>query len=219
MGRRLEGAIQARPTHPGLRAAYAFFLAEYRRFDEAVSQASRAVALDPMHQAYHNNLGMIATGAGRYELAIEALERSLELSPHQPWAAVNLAEAYHRNGMDGEALGAMLRWASEADNPLASEDLAPVLRRGFEEGGFAGGSRALVNELAARSGDPCTALAVLGAILYADAEQPDPMFRCLDEAIAQRGYQDLFLGWRRAWDPYRDDPRFTALLRRMNLAE
>jgi TolB-like protein/Flp pilus assembly protein TadD len=219
VGRRFESAIQARPNHPGLRATYAFFLAEYRRFDEAVSQASRAVALDPMHQAYHHHLGVFATGAGRYELAIEALERSLELSPHQPWGAADLAEAYHRNGMDGEALGAMLRWASEADNPLASEDLARVLRGGFEEGGWAGASRALVNELAARSGDPCTAMAGSGAVMYANADEPDPMFRCLDEAISQRGYQDLYLGWRRAWDPYRDDPRFIALLRRMNLAE
>jgi hypothetical protein len=45
------------------------------------------------------------------------------------------------------------------------------------------------------------------------------MFLCLEEALTQRGMIFLDLRTDPSWDPYRDDPRFTALLRRMNLAE
>jgi TolB-like protein/class 3 adenylate cyclase/Flp pilus assembly protein TadD len=216
---RLERAIEANPNWPFLRAQYAALLSEYRRFDEALEQASLAVPLDPLHQGVHRALGEASVAAGRYEQAIHAFERSLELAPRHPWTALDLAEAYHRNGMDREALDSMLRWASEADNPLAGDDLAHTLRSGFEEGGLAGATRALVTELAARSGETCTPNAAVGAILYANAAESDLMFQCLDEAIVQRGYTALRLGSRRSWDPYRDDPRFTALLERMNLAD
>jgi hypothetical protein len=45
------------------------------------------------------------------------------------------------------------------------------------------------------------------------------MYRCLDEALAERGHLWLHLTVHPSWDPYRDDPRFTALLRRMGLEE
>ncbi len=43
------------------------------------------------------------------------------------------------------------------------------------------------------------------------------MFRCLEKAI-DRG-DVAFLKADPVYDPYRDDPRFAVLLRRMNLAE
>ncbi len=47
--------------------------------------------------------------------------------------------------------------------------------------------------------------------------EADAMFECLQKAIDRRD-----LVWLEAdpvYDPYREDPRFAALLRRMNLAE
>ncbi len=218
-GSRLERALESHPNWPFLRGTYSYWLREFRRFDEALEQARLAVPLDPLHQGVHREVGFAAKAAGRYEEAIRAFERALELAPHHPSGAVDLADAYHRVGRDRDALDAMLRWAAEADHPQAGEDLAPVLRSGFEEDGWPGANRALVNELAARSSATCTPLAAVGAILYARAAEQNLMFECLDAAIAQRGNWALDLGSRRDWDPYRDDPRFTALLERMNLAE
>ncbi len=45
------------------------------------------------------------------------------------------------------------------------------------------------------------------------------MYACIEEALAQRGVFGLNLKLSPDWDPYRDAPRFTALLRRMGLEE
>jgi hypothetical protein len=41
------------------------------------------------------------------------------------------------------------------------------------------------------------------------------MYECIDVALAERRALGLYLKAHPNWDPYRDDPRFTALLRRM----
>ena len=49
--------------------------------------------------------------------------------------------------------------------------------------------------------------------------EADQMYECIVETLAQRRYFGLYLKVHPDWDPYRDAPRFTALLRRMGLEE
>jgi hypothetical protein len=67
------------------------------------------------------------------------------------------------------------------------------------------------------TGSPCSDDAWLVADSLAFLGEVGAMFDCLGKAI-DRG-DVVFLRADPVYDPYRSDPRFVALLRRMNLAE
>jgi hypothetical protein len=69
-----------------------------------------------------------------------------------------------------------------------------------------------------RSGSACTADPDQAALLLAVIGDSDRMFDCLDQAIRVQRAPYIVKVWP-AFDPYRSDPRFIALLRRMGLEE
>jgi hypothetical protein len=93
------------------------------------------------------------------------------------------------------------------------------MRQGFEAGGFRGAMRARHEWLVARSRAPCSDDTSLlwGGDPLATLGEGDSVFECLEQAI-DRGNL-LYLRANPVYDPYRSDPRFAALLRRMNLGE
>ncbi len=122
-----------------------------------------------------------------------------------------LAMAYHQKGMEDAGLEAALRH-------LPAEFEAP-LRAGFGERGWSGWHLA-VTDVLAKMEIPCGGShPVEGARAYARAGQADAMYRCLDEEIAVFGDWRLGLKVDPDWDAYLTDPRFAALLRRVNLAD
>jgi len=69
-----------------------------------------------------------------------------------------------------------------------------------------------------RMGVGSLAAAYWAAVYYAAAGEVDAMFEALDGAYRQRETYLPFLRYEALFDPYRADPRFQALLQRMNLA-
>jgi hypothetical protein len=152
--------------------------------------------------------------AREYRDAAQELERAWGLVPHALQVRGPLTYAYHQSGRDEEALEAYLRGL-----PPELAEYEGALRRGFAVGGFQGMVRADVDWRVAQRGDPCIneegtdghgALGIIG--------KADKMFECLERLI-DGGDQAPFLKTFSLYDPYRSDPRFTALLRRMNLSE
>jgi tetratricopeptide (TPR) repeat protein len=219
---RYQIAIQASPSHASVRFCYGRLLLFQGWLDKAAVQFHKAFDLEPLSPLANDGLAYLHLAKGEYDEAIRVFRRILELDPGNWSATWELPLAHHLNGTDDEALSATLRWAS--DSSQAPPDLEPTLRRGFDEGGWAGMHRALAAERVARTGEPCPDLPppLLEAHTYARAGEPDPMFACLEKLV---GGSDLHpsgirnLRHHPVWAPYRDDPRFTALLERLNLVE
>ncbi len=78
--------------------------------------------------------------------------------------------------------------------------------------------RATMDYQISQSGRPCTNDPGFASGVFAIIGESDRMFECMGEGIRLKRPAFLAKVWP-AFEPYRDDPRFTALLRRMNLAD
>jgi serine/threonine-protein kinase len=80
--RELRRSIELNPRYDTARYWLALYLSYVRaRFDEAVDQAKRAVALDPLAPLPAAQLGLTLIGAARYDEALTVLHRAIELGP------------------------------------------------------------------------------------------------------------------------------------------
>ncbi len=107
---RLEEAIQLDPLYS---LAYASigeaYLRKYdatkdrRWIDRAVHNGTRALELNDNIASVHVTLGMILTGTGEYEKAIDSFERAIEIDPINSDAFRGIARAYEQIGEFDEA--------------------------------------------------------------------------------------------------------------------
>ena len=83
---------------------YAFFLAQQGRFQEAVTEAGAAVALDPLSVGVNAMFGYVLTDARRYDEALAQYEKvaALDLSFHHGYS--DLAKTHILRGDVGRAL-------------------------------------------------------------------------------------------------------------------
>jgi adenylate cyclase len=207
-------ALKTHPSHPGLLSTYSLLLADTGRYQAALRNAQRSAELDPLWAFRHRTWADMLLLMGQYDAAIEKARHALDMNPQEPLVHRLLALGYHLNGMDEAALEALIR------RDPASE---PLLRHGFSADGHAGMLRAVIEQWS-EAGTPCgrepsnlDELTFANEV-YALAGEADAMFRCLDQTVDRFGRVPLLAGWP-TFIPYRDDPRFTALLERMNLAE
>ena len=205
-------ALELDPGSLEARNLYSVLLMALARHDEAIAQIERGVDLDPLSSVIRSTYGRVLYRARRYEQAELELKRALELDERNSGAYGRLADVYEVT--------------KRYDEALALNDKAEVLRGG-SMGGRYSPSRARLFLLAGRrdeayaiveraktgigAGSP---LAV--AEFYAAAGDHDQAFALLNRAIDQR-LLVVFLKTEPKLDALRNDPRWPALLRRINL--
>jgi len=74
------------------------------QYEEAVTQYSEALRLDPNLAKAHNNLGNAFLAQGKYEEAVNQYNEALRLNPDLAEAHHNLADIYLRQGKYDEAI-------------------------------------------------------------------------------------------------------------------
>lgn len=93
--------------------------------------------------------------------------------------------------------------------------LADALDRGYAQGGYHAALRLAAATLVARSRQGYVNPYGI-AELYAMAGEKHDALKWLDKAYQERAGQILFIKVYPVWDPLRDDPRFQAVLRKVN---
>jgi serine/threonine protein kinase/tetratricopeptide (TPR) repeat protein len=102
-----EQAVLLAPDSPGVQAGFAWFLAtneEFRDANRAVEHATKAVELEPQNATYQSRLGVAYYRAGKWDVALSALNRARQLRDiDDERDGFFLAMAYQRIGDNKEA--------------------------------------------------------------------------------------------------------------------
>jgi TolB-like protein/DNA-binding winged helix-turn-helix (wHTH) protein/cytochrome c-type biogenesis protein CcmH/NrfG len=209
----LRKGIELSPSNSDAQTWLAIYLLSVNRPSEAVNATRRAVELDPLSFWANRLLGSMLYYSRRYDESLVALKRASELAPDKfSFVEGWYSGIYEIQGRYSDALAADLKdMASE----LSPQDVQSF-RSAFQTGGWKGYQDARVKYLLARSAGRCymNPLAMSYLRLGNLAEAFRWFNRDMDNHCGRTVF-DLVADPR--LDKIREDDRFRALLRRVNL--
>jgi tetratricopeptide (TPR) repeat protein len=208
-------AIASNPTAAAVRFSYSHWcLRPTGRLTEALSEVERALELDPLSQSYGVVRAYLLSFTGRYEEAANVARRSFDMDPNHSLAQLVLSYILACQGRSQEAVDLAERTLQvHGRYPLTLMYAGAVLAMT----GRRDAARGILVELeamAAKTNSLAGPLTVVNCALG----NLDDAFQWADRAIDQRDQQVLGLKNTPLFENLRSDPRYPALLRRMNLA-
>jgi len=207
----LRQAMAGELVPPVVRARCAlWYLLPLGRIPEATEQSRLALETDPLSMILHFSMAMCLYCAKQYRETIEYVRKALEIDANYwpIWGAIGWAQLHA--GFAQAAITSSQRSVELA--PWYSE-LVWWLAVSYHKAGDIERSQEWALKLSDAHGQTYAASAY-----YAAVGEVDAMFDALDGAYRERQPPLLFLPNEPLFDPYRADPRFQAVLQRMNLA-
>jgi serine/threonine protein kinase/Tfp pilus assembly protein PilF len=202
-------AIELDVNNASAHSRYSAYLSNLARHDEAMSEAKRARELDPLNTSVA--VGYRLAFARLYDEAITELKKVIEFSPNQDYPRLILGYAYLGKGMYKEAEGTFQDAIWLGDKTTSTKI---YLASAYARGGETEKARAILKEL--ETTKEYVSPGEL-AILYGALGDKEKAFQTLERAFAEHDLQLQFLKVDPAYDPLRDDPRFSDLIRRVGL--
>ncbi len=176
---------------------------------EAISLGKLAIDHDPTNVVSYLDLGNTYTGAGRFAEAEQTLRTAVELAPQAEQVASTLAWVLMYRGNLDAALAELEREPGERFR----EALRPALLDAL------GRVREANSALATFQGNFGRLAPYAVADVYARRNDLDRAFDWLDRAYRQREPSIISVRWDPDLSNLRPDPRYKAMLKKMNLPE
>ncbi len=187
---------------------YSDVLSVMGRHEEALEIIRRAEMLDPASPNIQTILGMKYYIVGDYETALAYYGKALQLDPSFPLTLKHASWIYWSQGDTARFFAARER-LEEMSVPV--EASASDLRRAFQSGGPTAAMRLQANAPGLRG------MPMERARWHALLGDVDEAFADLEQAFAERNVWSMFVTTVPELAPLRGDPRYEALLDRMNL--
>jgi tetratricopeptide (TPR) repeat protein len=208
-------ALDLNPNYASAHQWYSINLRIVGRYKEALAEARKALALDPLSPIMSMNVGDRLAAMGEYDLAVEYLLKALAIEPNFVPALRSLAGAYVEKSMYDEAMEAVRTLGSIAPWQTRSKVYAAEVyaRLGNKEEA----RRILqdnMQEFIAESVPPIEIASVHAAL-----GQKDRAFEWLDKEYELHGSGIAYLKAYPVFDSLRSDTRFHDLLRKVGLGE
>ncbi|MGH7549098.1 MAG: protein kinase domain-containing protein [Gemmatimonadales bacterium] len=204
-------ALELNPSSADTYDYYGRMLSALERYDEAIAALRRAQELDPL--AHPLDIATALLRAGRYDDAVRAARPVIELDPHYARGHATLAWAFLKKGLNDEGLAELEKAVSLS--PGATLFLAQ-LGQAYAMVGKVERAREVLRQLEELSRQTYVSPYHM-AYVYTGLGEQDQALDRLERAYEERagavyGIKGSFL-----FTSLRSHPRFTALLKRMNL--
>jgi tetratricopeptide (TPR) repeat protein len=211
--RAFQRCLRLAPESLGARVWYPTLLAAIGRSDDAVQEARRAVAIDPLSVNAAAALAQVYYFTRRFDECSTALSRALEIDPHYPTAVVFVGFLHLARGNFAEGVAVLERTIIDIQHPhwLAHAGLAYGLAGRRQD---ALGIVDKLADLASRSYVSPISFAYVYQGLGDAARWREMMQAAFDE---RNGFLPLLdAPWN---DPMRDHPFFAELRRKVGLPQ
>ena len=212
--REMALALRLDPTSPLVRLRYAVsWLMPQGRMEEAAAEVEFALQSDPLSLFLRTWRALMLLIGHQHERTLEAARQVLELDPAAHWAYIAIGSTYRDLGMYGKAITAYRKaMESSGDSPPMMGWLGLTL--GLS--GNASEARILLDRLYRKVAEgyvPPTSL----AWIHLGLGEVEAAFEWLNRAVDKCDQLLMAIKSYSFLNPIRSDPRFGALLRKMNL--
>ncbi|MBP1610034.1 MAG: serine/threonine protein kinase with repeat, partial [Acidobacteria bacterium] len=209
-------AIALNPNYATVHSWYGVHLDMMGRFEESLLEHNRARELEPVSMIINTLMGNHYYLARQYEQAAKQLTTTLEMDPNFAFAHCVLGQVYWQKPSLGDAVAEFQRAVSLERGSPQYVALLGVVYATLDKRSEAS---KILDDLQELSKRRYVSPVWRELILAYMGRSKDKVFEALD-----RGYEDRYeymssLKVEPIWDPFRADPRFKALLRRMNFPE
>ena len=207
-----RAAIELNPNYATAHHFYANALVMMGRVQQAIPEIELARRLDPLTARTNANVGYVLYFARQYDRALSESLKAVELDPNDRHSHTALGLIYLQKRMNREALIEFQKSASLSTGPRFG---LGILALGYA----ATGNRNEAMETLEKAkqlweGEYVSPYRI--ASIYAVLGEKDEAFKWLEKGVAEYDGQMDCLKMDPIVDPLRSDPRFQAILRRMN---
>ena len=185
-----------------------------KRFDESLASLRRAETLDPLSPIIGTNLGDVFLFSRRYDEALDQYQRTLSLDPNFPLAYYSIAQARWMKGMRSEAVADIKRYIELSDDPSGKGELAFFLAKTDEREE----ALTILAELQGEAHDRYVQSYAF-ALVYIGLGDREKAYEFLNKEIDEHGMNANYYSINPELDELRPEPRFKAMLKRLNLPE
>lgn len=209
-------ALELNPSSDRANAMYSTYLRDIGKPDEALPYAKRAYELEGLWPNSLANLAEAYADVRQYDQAIELYLKAIEMDPNFAPAHAQLGRVYLKKGMFEDAIKELQK-AKDLDNSPERQGRFAWLAYAYAASGKREEAHKMLDELKGTARQRYIPPYNF-ALIYAGLGDKDQAFAWLEKAYEEHAQQLAFLKSQSLFDSLRSDPRFTDLLRRVNLA-
>jgi adenylate cyclase len=220
--REFKEAIALNPSNPIAHSWYALCLGHLGRSDEAINEAKLAQEFDPLSPRAHCAASEEYLFAREYDKAVEAAEKALEISPNFGGAFGYRAYAYVEKGIYDKAITDFL----EAGRLFGARAVMGRLGHAYALSGNETEATRILETLSDESSKvppkspfiappPDTAFDI--GLVCLGLRRKDEAIEWLEKATEERTAEVIHFKCEPIYDPLRDEPGFSALIKKIGL--